>query len=67
MVFNHGGDCKNTWYNYIWQNLVPLGYIVAMPGDYEHLWIYQYEYAATQRYITCFISLRTFVTLSLVS
>eukprot|EP01084_Bolivina_argentea_P074711 135505_1 len=50
LVFNHGGDCKNTFYNYTWQNLVPQGYIVAMPGDFEHFWDYQHEYAAAQRY-----------------
>eukprot|EP01084_Bolivina_argentea_P056788 103874_1 len=49
MVFNHGGDTKNTWYDFIWQNLVPQGYIVAMPGDYEK-YINDLHYAADQRY-----------------
>eukprot|EP00483_Globobulimina_turgida_P007857 UN07872 len=50
IVFNHGGDCKNTYYDYVWQNLAPQGYIVAMPGLYEHPWISEYEYTAAQRY-----------------
>eukprot|EP01084_Bolivina_argentea_P056786 103871_1 len=35
VVFNHGWTCHNTWYDYVWQAMVPLGYIVAMPGDDE--------------------------------
>ena len=33
IIFSHGWTCQNTWYNYIWENLVPQGYIVAMPND----------------------------------
>lgn len=34
MIFQHGGIAENTWYNYIWQNMVPFGVIVVMPDDY---------------------------------
>ena len=34
MVFYHGWECMNTWYDFIWQTLVPMGIIVAMPNDY---------------------------------
>eukprot|EP01084_Bolivina_argentea_P299965 517118_1 len=36
MVFNHGGAAQNTWYNFVWENLVPQGIIVAMPNDYTY-------------------------------
>ena len=49
MIFNHGGDTKNTWYNFVWQTLVPLDYIVVMLGDYEK-YINDIHYAADQRY-----------------
>eukprot|EP01083_Nonionella_stella_P281410 957499_1 len=49
MVFNHGGDTKNTWYDFVWQWVVPLGYIVVLPGDYEK-YINDFHYAADQRY-----------------
>lgn len=52
IVFNHGWTCHNTWYNYVWQKLVPQGYIVAMPGDDETDIPTEniFEYSAGQRY-----------------
>eukprot|EP01084_Bolivina_argentea_P234018 394016_1 len=60
IVFNHGGDCKNTWYNYVWKNLVPQGYIVAMPNDYHHLLPNDIEeYAAGQRYTNDYLRIQS--------
>ncbi len=28
---------KASWYNYIWENLVPKGYIVALLRDYQFI------------------------------
>ena len=34
MVFYHGWECEIRWYDFVWQQLVPLGVIVALPMDY---------------------------------
>eukprot|EP01083_Nonionella_stella_P151640 484829_1 len=34
LLFHHGYHCPISEYNYIWQRLVPLGFIIVMPGDY---------------------------------
>eukprot|EP01084_Bolivina_argentea_P262090 443141_1 len=35
MVFGHASTTSNTWYNYVFQTMVPQGYILTMPGSYE--------------------------------
>eukprot|EP01084_Bolivina_argentea_P230814 389391_1 len=51
MVFYHGWECMITWYDFIWQTLVPLGLIVAMPNDYTASnATNENECAVTQRY-----------------
>eukprot|EP01083_Nonionella_stella_P209608 759677_1 len=37
MVFGHASTSQNSWYDYIWQSIVPQGYIITMPGSYEYL------------------------------
>ena len=37
MIFGHASQSQNTWYNYIWEILVPQGYIIIMPGSYEYI------------------------------
>ena len=50
IIFSHGWTCKNTFYDYIWQNLVPQGYIVVMPNDDTTIIIDEFlvNYAAGQ-------------------
>ena len=50
IIFSHGWGCKNTFYDYIWENLVPQGYIVAMPNDDTTIIIDEFlvNYAAGQ-------------------
>eukprot|EP01084_Bolivina_argentea_P256576 432028_1 len=59
IVFNHGWTCKNTWYDYVWQQMVPRGYIVAMPGDDETDIPTEniFEYSAGQRYVLDWIKI----------
>eukprot|EP01084_Bolivina_argentea_P218033 370077_1 len=51
MIFYHGWECMNTWYDFIWQSLVPKGLIIAMPNDYtENNTTNENKCAISQRY-----------------
>ena len=50
MIFTHGWECYNTWYNFTYQNLVPHGFILILPNDYSGNNDTATELSQSQRY-----------------
>ena len=49
MVFGHAAESQDTWYDYIWQSMVPQGYICIFLGSYEYA-SKQEDFARDQRF-----------------
>ena len=51
IVFAHGWEGRVRWYDYIADNMVPQGYVVAVPASEENLGASGVTLAADQRFV----------------
>ena len=49
MIFGHAAESQDTWYDYIWQGMVPQGYITIFLGSHEYV-SNENDFAKDQRY-----------------
>ena len=51
IIFAHGWEGRVRWYDYIWDNMIPQGYVVGIPASEENLGASGITLAKDQRYL----------------